>query len=94
MHVMNTVFFFFPSQTFFCLRRSGFVIGVRGNGLGARQNFLYAGKTLYIHTHLRVYSSKTKELTRGQGQSREDRIGLEKRKKTTYLLTFGLYVTN
>jgi len=47
MHVMNTVFVFFPSQTFFCLRRSGFVIGVRENGLGARPNFLYAGKTLH-----------------------------------------------
>jgi len=49
MHVMNTVLFFlffFPSQTFFCLRRLGFVIGVQENGVGARPHFLYAGKTL------------------------------------------------
>jgi len=55
MHVMNTSFlFYFSSQTFFCLRRSGFVIGVWENGLGARPNFLYAGKALLhiqVHTH-------------------------------------------
>jgi len=52
MHVMNTGFLFcFSIADFFCLRRSGFVIGVRENGLGARPNFLHAGKTLLIgHT--------------------------------------------
>jgi len=44
---MNS-FLFFSSQTFFCLRRSGFVIGARENGVGARPNFLYAGKTLLM----------------------------------------------
>ena len=33
-------------QTFFCLRRLGFFIGARENGLGVRPHFLYAGKTL------------------------------------------------
>src|SRR4029434_5588633 len=39
-------FFFLNRGLFFCLRRSGFVVGARENGLGARPNFLYAGKTL------------------------------------------------
>jgi len=38
-------FFFFPSQTFFC----------RENGLGARPNVLYAGKTLYIY-YIYIYT--------------------------------------
>jgi len=38
--------FFFSIPDFFCLRRSGLVIGVRENGLDARPNFLYAGKSL------------------------------------------------
>jgi len=48
MHMMNTGFFFsfFSIADFFCLRRSGFVIGARENGLGVRPNVLYAGKTL------------------------------------------------
>jgi len=37
---------FFHRGLFFCFRRSGFVIGVRENGLGERLHFLYAGKTL------------------------------------------------
>src|SRR4029434_8813740 len=43
-----TAFFnlFFYRRVFFCLRRSGFVVGARENGVGARPNFLYAGKTL------------------------------------------------
>src|SRR4029434_6233800 len=43
-----TAFFylFFITDFFWCLRRSGFVVGARENGLGARPNFLYAGKTL------------------------------------------------
>ena len=43
-----TAFFylFFIADFFWCLRRSGFVVGARENGLGARPNFLYAGKTL------------------------------------------------
>src|SRR4029434_10216795 len=45
-----TAFFnlFFIADFFWCLRRSGFVIGARENGLGARPNFLYAGKTLVL----------------------------------------------
>ncbi|TNN24820.1 hypothetical protein EYF80_065054 [Liparis tanakae] len=39
-------FSFFHCRLFFCLRRSGFVIGVREIGFGARPNFLYAGKPL------------------------------------------------
>ena len=43
-----TAFFylFFIWDFFWCLKRSGFVVGARENGLGARPNFLYAGKTL------------------------------------------------
>src|SRR4029434_9842406 len=48
---------------FFCLRRSRFVVGARENGLGARPNFLYAGKTLYDHVTLKaeiyIYDSVT-----------------------------------
>ena len=46
---MNDSFFlfiFFIADFFWCLRRSGFVVGARENGLGAHPNFLYAGKTL------------------------------------------------
>src|SRR4029434_4672750 len=46
---MNDSFFlfiYFIADFFFCLRRSRFVVGARENGLGARPNFLYAGKTL------------------------------------------------
>src|SRR4029434_2946242 len=49
--------FFYRGLFFFCLRRSRFVVGARENGLGARPNFLYAGKTLerrkqtHTHTH-------------------------------------------
>src|SRR4029434_10847171 len=45
-----TAFFnlFFIADFFWCLRRSGFVVGARENGLGARPNFLYAGKTLEV----------------------------------------------
>ena len=40
--------FIFIADFFFCLRRSGFVVGARENGLGAHPNFLNAGKTLFI----------------------------------------------
>src|SRR4029434_6239032 len=40
------LFIYFHRRLFFCLRRSGFVVGAQENGLGARPNFLYAGKTL------------------------------------------------
>src|SRR4029434_9786939 len=40
------LFIYFHRGLFFCLRRSGFVVGAQENGLGARPNFLYAGKTL------------------------------------------------
>src|SRR4029434_8034661 len=52
-----TAFFclFFIADFFWCLRRSGFVVGARENGLGARPNFLYAGKTL-------VYQSRKKHV--------------------------------
>src|SRR4029434_9625606 len=51
-----TAFFylFFIADFFFCLKRSGFVVGARENGLGARPNFLYAGKTLTTHTHTSI----------------------------------------
>src|SRR4029434_2239815 len=39
--------FIFYRRLFWCLRRSGFVVGAWENGLGARPNFLYAGKTLH-----------------------------------------------
>src|SRR4029434_7733047 len=45
-----TAFFylFILSRTFFfCIRRSRFDVGARENGLGARPNFFYAGKTLH-----------------------------------------------
>jgi len=41
MHVMNSFYF-----CFFFHRRLFFALGARENGLGARPNFLYAGKTL------------------------------------------------
>src|SRR4029434_6755908 len=50
---MNDSFFlfiYFITDFFFCLRRSRFDVGARENGLRARPNFLYAGKTL-VHTH-------------------------------------------
>src|SRR4029434_1695197 len=40
------LFIYFIADFFFCLRRSRFDVGARENGLGARPNFLYAGKTL------------------------------------------------
>ena len=43
--------FIFIADFFFCLRRSGLVVGARENGLGARPNFLYAGKTLHTHIY-------------------------------------------
>src|SRR4029434_856486 len=48
-----TAFFylFFIADFFWCLRRSGFVVGARENGLGAHPNFLYAGKTLTSERH-------------------------------------------
>src|SRR4029434_8807602 len=51
-----TAFFylFFIADFFWCLRRSRFVVGARENGLGARPNFLYAGKTLYDHVTLKA----------------------------------------
>src|SRR4029434_4271219 len=47
---MNDSFFYFIfiADFFWCFRRSGFVVGARESGLGARPNFLYAGKTLVI----------------------------------------------
>src|SRR4029434_10949659 len=42
------LFYFFIADFFWCLRRSGFVVGDHENALGARQNFLYAGKTLLV----------------------------------------------
>src|SRR4029434_8406162 len=64
---MNDSFFFiyFIADFFFFLRRSRFVVGVRENGLGARPNFLYAGKTLLmcvlavaVKTCLKPYSDR------------------------------------
>src|SRR4029434_2434447 len=54
-----TAFFnlFFNADFFWCLRRSRFVVGARENGLGARPNFLYAGKTLQSQTQSPVYYS-------------------------------------
>src|SRR4029434_6806688 len=56
------LFYFFIADFFFSLSRSRFVLGARENGLGARPNFLYAGKTLCTyslsppHTHTNTHT--------------------------------------
>src|SRR4029434_4649446 len=57
-------YFFFIADFFWCLRRSGFVVGARENGLGARPNFLYAGKTLYSSATDRGYMDSNNCLSR------------------------------
>src|SRR4029434_7628346 len=56
------LFIYFHRRLLVCLRRSGFVVGGRENGLGARPNFLYAGKTLHTHTSVSDVMLKTTSL--------------------------------